>query len=93
MGKGHSLRDTGVATLLNVIAGASQQMSAAHESRVSPLKRPPCAVKVCAAGRGAESLTQSGGIRKDIPGSSDLPNGESLGDKSMSEKREILEGV
>jgi hypothetical protein len=53
----------------------------------------PDARKRCAAGRGAESLTQSGGIWKDIPGSSDLPNGESLGDKSMSEKREILEGV
>jgi len=47
----------------------------------------------CAVGRDVQSLMQSGGIRKEIPGSSDLPDGESLGNNSMSEKREILEGV
>lgn len=53
----------------------------------------PCAARVCAVGRDVQSLMQSGGIRKEIPGSSDLPDGESLGNNSMSEKREILEGV
>src|SRR5712691_7891128 len=48
-------------------------------------------MKVCAAGRGAESLTQSGEARRNASGSSDLPDGESLGDKSMSEKQGILE--
>src|SRR5215831_20669288 len=37
----------------------------------------PCAVKVCAAGRGAESLMQSGEVRREASGSSDLPEGES----------------
>ncbi len=31
----------------------------------------PDALKGCAAGRGVESLTQSGGARRDAPGSSD----------------------
>src|SRR5262249_54954374 len=31
----------------------------------------PCALKVCAAERGVESLAQSGGARRDAPGSSD----------------------
>jgi hypothetical protein len=35
------------------------------------------AVKECAAGRGAESLTQSGEVRRETSGSSDLPEGES----------------
>jgi hypothetical protein len=48
---------------------------------------------VCAAARGAGSLTQSVRVRRNTLGSSDLPDGESLGDKSMSEKRETLEGV
>jgi hypothetical protein len=48
-------------------------------------------VKVCAAGRGAESLTQSGEARRNASGSSDLPEGESLGDKSLSEKQGTLE--
>ena len=37
----------------------------------------PCEVKACAAGRGAESLTQSGEVRREASGSSDLPEGES----------------
>jgi hypothetical protein len=31
----------------------------------------PCATKACAAERGVESLTQSGGARRNAPGSSD----------------------
>ena len=53
----------------------------------------PDAVNPCAVGRDVQSLMQSGRIRKEILGSSDLPDGESLGNNSMSEKREILEGV
>jgi hypothetical protein len=37
----------------------------------------PDAVKVCAAGRGTESLTQSREVRRDTSGPSDLPEGES----------------
>src|SRR5215471_5700536 len=37
----------------------------------------PDAVKACAAGRGAESLMQSGEVRREASGSSDLPEGES----------------
>jgi hypothetical protein len=48
-------------------------------------------VKVCAAGRGAESLTQSGEARRNASGSSDSPDGENLGDKSLSEKQGTLE--
>src|SRR2546422_7697526 len=53
----------------------------------------PCAMKVCAAGRGAESLTQSRGVRRETPGSSTYLRAKAGGDKSMSEKRESLEGV
>src|SRR5262245_64729083 len=41
------------------------------------LAREPYEVKVCAAGRGAESLTQSGEVLREASGSSDLPKGES----------------
>src|SRR5262249_15688604 len=41
------------------------------------LSREPYEAKVCAAGRGAESLTQSGEVRRETSGSSDLPEGES----------------
>ncbi len=37
----------------------------------------PCAVKVCAVERGAESLTQSREVRRNTSGPSDLPEGES----------------
>ena len=50
-------------------------------------------MKVCAAGRGAESLTQSRGVRRETPGSSTYLRAKAGGDKSMSEKRESLEGV
>src|SRR2546421_5113333 len=49
--------------------------------------------KLCAAGRGAESLTQSRGVRRETPGSSTYLRAKAGGDKSMSEKRESLEGV
>ena len=41
------------------------------ETRVKSFRRSPYAVKACAAERGAESLTQSGGARRNAPGSSD----------------------
>jgi len=50
-------------------------------------------VKVCAAGRDAETLTQSRGVRGETPGSSTYLKAKAGGDKSMSEKRESLEGV
>src|SRR5215470_15099182 len=49
--------------------------------------------KLCAAGRGAESLTQSRGVRRETPGSSTYLRAKAGGDKSMSEKRESQEGV
>src|SRR5262245_28042580 len=49
--------------------------------------------KLCAAGRGAESLTQSRGVRRETPGSSTHLTAKARGDKSMSEKREAREGV
>ena len=60
-----------VATLLDGNAWESWQRPVERERGVRPFRRRPDAVKACATGRGAESLTQSGGIRKDIPGSSD----------------------
>jgi hypothetical protein len=56
-----------------------------------PIPGEPVAGKLCAAGRGAESLTQSGEARRNASGSSDLSEGESLGDKSLSEKQGTLE--
>ena len=53
----------------------------------------PCALKACAAGRGAESLTESRGVRRETPGSSTYLRAKAGGDKSMSEKRESQEGV
>ena len=53
----------------------------------------PDDAKVCAAGRGAESLTQSRGVRRETPGSSTYLKAKARGDKSMSEKREAREGV
>src|SRR2546421_9868032 len=49
--------------------------------------------KLCAAGRGAASLTQSRGVRRETPGSSTYLKAKARGDKSMSEKREAREGV
>src|SRR5438874_13135904 len=49
--------------------------------------------KLCAAGRGAASLTQSRGVRRETPGSSTYLTAKARGDKSMSEKREAREGV
>ncbi len=49
--------------------------------------------KLCAAGRGAESLTQSRGVRRETPGSSTDLKAKAGGDKSLSEKREAREGV
>ena len=49
--------------------------------------------KLCAAGRGAESLTQSRRARRETPGSSTDLKAKAGGDKSLSEKREAREGV
>src|ERR687886_35807 len=49
--------------------------------------------KRCAAGRGAASLTQSRGVRRETPGSSTHLKAKARGDKSLSEKREPREGV
>ena len=76
-------------TSLRAIAKAARLSCHAEASATEE----PGARKRCAVGRDVQSLMQSGGIRKEIPGSSDLPDGESLGNNSMSEKREILEGV
>jgi hypothetical protein len=66
-------------------------MPAEREMGCKSNRRRLYAVKVCAAGRGAESLTQSGEARRNASGSSDLSEGESLGDKSLSEKQGTLE--
>ena len=76
-------------TSLRAIAQATHQSGHA-EARIT---EEPGARKRCAVGRDVQSLIQSGGIRKEILGSSNLPDGESLGNNSMLEKREILEGV
>src|SRR5712691_852478 len=57
------------------------------------LFRELCAVKVCAAGRGAESLTQSRGVRREAPGSSTYLKAKAQGNKSMSEKQGTWESV
>src|SRR5215467_7990157 len=57
------------------------------------LCREPYEAKVCAAGRGAESLTQSRGVRRETPGSSTHLKAKAGGDKNLSEKREAREGV
>src|SRR5215468_11508879 len=49
--------------------------------------------KLCAAGRGAASLTQSRGVRRETPGSSTYLKAKAGGDKSMSEKQGTWEGV
>src|SRR4029434_1927435 len=49
--------------------------------------------KVCAAGRGAESLTESRGVRRETLGSSTYLKAKAQGDKSMSEKQGTWEGV
>src|SRR5215813_9337782 len=57
------------------------------------LSREPYEAKLCAAGRGVESLTQSGEVRREASGSSTYLRAKTGGNKSMSEKRETLEGV
>ncbi len=57
------------------------------------LCREPYEAKVCAAGRGAESLTQSRGVRREAPGSSTYLKAKAQGNKSMSEKQGTWEGV
>src|SRR6266478_5837466 len=61
-----------------------------HKSHIT---EQPDEEKLCAVGRGAASLTQSRGVRRETPGSSTHLKAKARGDKSLSEKREILEGV
>ena len=49
--------------------------------------------KLCAAGRGAASLTESRGVRRETPGSSTHLKAKAGGDKSLSEKQGTWEGV
>jgi hypothetical protein len=49
--------------------------------------------KLCAAGRGAASLTQSRGVRRETPESSTYLKAKAGGDKSLSEKQGTWEGV
>ena len=49
--------------------------------------------KLCAAGRGAASLTESRGVRRETPGSSTYLKAKARGDKSLSEKQGTWEGV
>src|SRR5215472_8864623 len=49
--------------------------------------------KLCAAGRGAASLTESRGVRRETPGSSTDLTAKARGDKSLSEKQGTWEGV
>ena len=49
--------------------------------------------KLCAAGRGAASLTESRGVRRETPGSSTHLKAKARGDKSLSEKQGTWEGV
>src|SRR6516162_3098764 len=49
--------------------------------------------KLCAACRGAASLTESRGVRRETPGSSTYLKAKAGGDKSLSEKQGTWEGV
>src|SRR5437867_9088398 len=62
-----------------------------NQGRYSRLE--PDEGKLCAAGRGAASLTQSRGVRRETPGSSTDLKAKAGGDKSMSEKQGTWEGV
>ena len=53
----------------------SQAHKGAHER--GRITEEPCAGKLCAAGRGAESLPQAREVRRETSGPSDSPEGES----------------
>ena len=59
----------------------------------SHITEQPDEEKLCAVGRGAASLTQSRGVRRETPGSSTHLKAKARGDKSMSEKQGTWEGV
>jgi hypothetical protein len=71
--------------------GGSQPLKGAHDK--GRIAEEPGEGKLCAAGRGAESLTESRGVRRETPGSSTDLKAKAGGDKSLSEKREAREGV
>ena len=68
---------TGTQRTRKAVHGECSVELAKWTSPVISLSREPDEAKVCAAGRGAESLTQSGEGRREASGSSDLPEGES----------------
>ena len=73
------------------LAGGGRHQLGTHDK--GHITEEPGEGKLCAAGRGAESLTQSRGVRRETPGSSTYLRAKAGGDKSMSEKRESQEGV
>ena len=73
------------------LAGGGRHQLGPHDK--GHITEEPGEGKLCAAGRGAESLTQSRGVRRETPGSSTYLRAKAGGDKSMSEKRESQEGV
>ncbi len=82
-----------VVQLSGALAQGVRQIDRCRHEAPTPQKMAKFAWELCAAGRGAESLTQSRGVRRETPGSSTYLRAKAGGDKSMSEKRESLEGV
>jgi hypothetical protein len=72
-------------------AGGCPHQQGAHDK--GHIAEEPDEGKLCAAGRGAESLTESRGVRRETPGSSTDLKAKAGGDKSMSEKQGTWEGV
>ena len=72
------------------LAGGRHQLGPHDKGHIT---EEPGEGKLCAAGRGAASLTESRGVRRETPGSSTDLKAKAGGDKSLSEKREAWEGV
>src|SRR5215471_21405419 len=83
LGLGSALRErvgqqyTGTQRTRKAVHGECTVELAKWTLPIISLCREPYEAKVCAAGRGAESLMQSGEVRREASGSSDLPEGES----------------
>jgi len=73
------------------LAGGGRHQLGPHDK--GHITEEPGEGKLCAAGRGAASLTESRGVRRETPGSSTHLKAKAGGDKSLSEKREAREGV
>src|SRR5215471_2881359 len=99
LGLGNALRGrvrqqyTGTQRTRKAVHGEGTVELAKWTLPIISLCREPYEAKVCAAGRGAESLTQSRGVRRETPGSSTHLKTKAGKDKSLSEKREAREGV